>query len=243
MPDLAGWLVLIGAALLGSVVGGVAGFGAGILLLPLIAWTLGVRATAPVLTVTMLLGNLSRVWWSRHEIDGAVVRRFVLGAVPATALGATLYAGATATWLRVILGVFLIVAVPIRRVLLSRYFRVRLAHFPLVGAVFGFLSALVVSVGPVVTPFYLAYGLRRGAYIATEAVCALVMHLTRGAVFARYAVLTPDTVTVGLVLGSTMFAGSWAARRLLDRMSERVFLHVIEALLIGMGLQFLLIPG
>lgn len=243
MPELAGWLVLIGGALFGSVVGGIAGFGAGLVLLPLIAWALGVRATAPVLTVTMLLGNLSRVWWSRREVDGAVVRRFLLGAVPATAVGATLYAGVTSSRLRVILGVFLIVAVPVRRLLMSRYLTVRLAHFPVIGAAFGMLSGVVVSIGPVVTPFYLAYGLRRGAYIATEAVCALVMHLTRGVVFARYAMLTADTIAVGVVLGGTMFAGSWIGRQLLDRMSERAFLLIIEALLIGMGLQFLLLPG
>jgi uncharacterized membrane protein YfcA len=39
-----------------------------------------------------------------------------------------------------------------------------------------------------------------------------------------------------------MFAGSWIGRRLLDRMSDRVFLAVIEGLLVVMGLQFLLFP-
>jgi uncharacterized membrane protein YfcA len=242
LPDAATWLVLVGGAIAGSVIGGVAGFGAGVVLLPLLAATLGLRAAAPVLTVAMLLGNLSRVWWSRHEIDRAVVGRFLLGAVPATAIGALLYVGATSTGLRLVMGGFLLAAVPVRRALLSRYFTVRLAHFPVIGAAVGALSALVVTVGPVVTPFYLAYGLRRGAYIATEGVCAFAMHVTRGAVFARYSLLTAETIAIGLVLGTAMFAGSWVARRLLDRMSERVFLLVIEGLLILMGLQFLLIP-
>jgi len=48
VPDAAGWALLDGGALAGSLIGGVAGFGAGVLLLlPLIAWTLGVRAAAP----------------------------------------------------------------------------------------------------------------------------------------------------------------------------------------------------
>jgi uncharacterized membrane protein YfcA len=243
VPDPATWVILIGGALIGSVVGGVAGFGAGVILLPLIAWTLGVRAVAPVLTVTMLLGNLARIWWSRGEIDRGVAGRFLAGAVPAVAAGAVFYAGAPAGSLRWIMGLFLIAAVPLRRLLLSRNFPVRRAHFPAIGGVFGLLSAVVVTIGPVVTPFYLAYGLRRGAYIGTEAVCALVMHLTRGAVFTRYAVLTADTIAIGVVLGTAMFAGSWLGRRLLERMTDRLFLLVIEGLLVGMGLQFLLIPG
>ncbi len=243
MPDPIRWTILIVTALIGSTVGGLAGFGAGVMLLPVVAWTMGLRAAVPILTVTMLLGNLSRVWWSRQEVDRRVAARFLSGAVPATAVGAILYAGARVEWLSVIVGAFLISAVPLRRLLARGFVRMRLQQFPLLGVATGFLSALVATTGPVVTPFFLAYGLRRGVYIGTEAVCALGMHLTRGIVFARYALLTWDTVLVGLVLGSTMFAGSWAGRRLIDRISERAFLVVIEALLIAMGLKFLLLPG
>ncbi|MBI2204043.1 MAG: sulfite exporter TauE/SafE family protein [Candidatus Rokubacteria bacterium] len=242
MPDTFGWLVLLGTALAASILGGVAGFGAGVVLLPVVAWTLGLRAAVPVLTVTMLVGNLSRLWWSRGEVDRAASVRFLAGAVPATALGAVLYAGTPTTALSLVIGAFLLASVPLRRFLFTPIVQVRLRHFPIIGAVFGFLSSLVVATGPVVTPFFLAYGLRRGAYIATEAVCAFGMHLTRGVVLTRYALLTWDTIAIGCVLGGTMFAGSWLGRRLLDRMSDRVFLHVIEALLIVMGLHFLLYP-
>src|SRR5437870_5526484 len=242
MPDPLGWAVLIVGALVASVVGGVAGFGAGIVMLPLVSWALGVRSAVPVLTVTMLIGNLSRIWWSRGDIDRAVVVRFALGAVPATALGTVLYAGVPAEWLGRFVGVFLISAVPLRRVLATDLFRMRLRHFPLLGAFIGLLSALVVTTGPLNTPFFLAYGLRRSAFVGTEAVCAMAMHLARGAALARYALLTWDTVVVGTVLGGTMFAGAWLGRRMLDHMSDRVFLGILEALLVAMGLQSLLFP-
>jgi hypothetical protein len=242
MPDPLTWGVLIGTALVASTVGGVAGFGAGVILLPVAAWTLGIRVAVPVLTVTMLLGNVSRLWWSRGEIDRRVALRYLAGAVPATALGTLLFVGASSESLGRVIGAFLLASVPLRRLLQRGHWRVRLAHFPLVGAAFGLLSAVVVTTGPAVTPFFLAYGLRRGAYIATESVCAFAMHVTRGAGFARYRLLTWEVVVVGLVLGATMFAGAWLGRRLLDHMSDRVFLVVIEALLVLMGLQFLLVP-
>ena len=239
VPDPSALAVLVATAFVASIVAGVAGFGAGVILLPIVALTVGVRAAAPVLTVTMLLGNTGRIWWSRHELDAAVAWRYLAGAVPATFLGVVLYAGATGHSLGRVIGVFLLTSVPLRRLLLSTRVRVRLAHFPVLGGVFGILSALVVTTGPLTTPFFLAYGLRRGSFVATEAVCALGMHVTRGVAFARYALLGWDTVALGCVLGATMFAGSWIGRHLLERMNDRVFLLILECLLVVMGLQFL----
>lgn len=240
VPDLVGLAVLMGTALVASLIAGVAGFGAGIILLPVLAWTVGVRAAAPVLTVTMLIGNLSRLWWSRHELDGRAAGRYLLGAVPTTLLGVIIYAGTSSEWLGRFIGVFLIAAIPLRRVLLWGHVRVRLVHMPFLGAVFGLLSSIVVTTGPITAPFFLAYGLRRGSFIATEAVCAIGMNITRSIAFARYALLGWDTVALGCILGSTMFAGAWAGRRILDRMSDRIFLLILEALTLFAGLHLML---
>ena len=156
--------------------------------------------------------------------------------------GTLLFVGASSESLNRVIGGFLLASVPLRRVLAMGHWRVRLAHFPVIGLVFGVLSSTVVAIGAALTPFYLAYGLRRGAYIATESVCAFAMHVTRGATLARYRMITWEVIVIGGVLGLVMFLGSWIGRRLLDRMSDRVFLAVIEGLLVLMGLQFLLSP-
>ncbi len=242
MPDALGWVALGLGAIVASVIGGVAGFGTGVIMIPLIAWTLGVKATVPVLTVAMFLGNGARVWFSRREIEGRVVAAFLVGAVPTSVAGAMLYSRIDSQSISRILGTFLLVAVPLRRLLTGRGVRVRLRHFPLIGTVFGFLSSLVGSVGPIMSPFFLGYGLRKGAYIATDALCTVGTYFTRGFVFRRYDLMTGSTVAVGLLLGIIMILGAWVGRRLLDRMSERAFLRLIEALLVVFGLQFLLWP-
>src|SRR6185295_6316118 len=101
--------------------------------------------------------------------------------------------------------------VPLRRFLSSGRLHVRAAHFPVIGAAIGLLSALVVTTGPVVTPFFLAYGLRRGAFIATEALCAGPRHATRGLVFARYKMISAEIPMIGLVLGSRCSPGPGSA--------------------------------
>ena len=118
----------------------------------------------------------------------------------------------------------------------------RLRYFPALGTFIGLLSAMVVTTGPLNTPFFLAYWpasqrLRgdRGRVLDGHAPGA------RGDL-ARYALLTRETVIVGLVLGGTMFCGHLGGRRLLDRMSDRVFLGIIEVMLVVMGLHSLLFP-
>jgi uncharacterized membrane protein YfcA len=50
-------------------------------------------------------------------------------------------------------------------------------------------------------------------------------------------------VLVGLYTGVIMIGGAWIGRRLLDRLSERAFLRLVEALLVACGLQMLLWPA
>jgi hypothetical protein len=59
--------------------------------------------------------------------------------VPLAILGSVLYAGARVEWLSRLMGVVLLCAVPLRRSLERGPLRMRLAHFPLLGAVTGFL--------------------------------------------------------------------------------------------------------
>lgn len=243
MPDPTGWVTLALAAIVGSTIGGVAGFGTGVIMIPAIVWVVGVKSTVPVLTVCMLLGNSARVWFSRDEIEWRVVSAFLLGAVPMTIVGATLYTHIEGRWLSRMMGAFMILAVPLGRGLAGAGVAVRLRHFPLVGAFFGFLSALVGSVGPIMTPFFLSHGLRKGRYLSTDALCTVGTYITRAIIFRRNELLTGPLITIGLYIGVVMIGGAWLGRRLVDRMSEKTFLRILEGLLVFFGLRLLLWPS
>jgi uncharacterized protein len=243
MHGAAGWLVLGAVAVVASTVGGVAGFGTGVIMIPAIAWSVGVKATIPVLTVCMLVGNSARVWFSRREIEWRVVAAFLLGAVPTSIIGAVLYSRIESESISRILGAFMILSVPLRRWLAQSGLIVRLRHFPLIGAAFGCVSALVGAVGPLVTPFFLSYGLRRGRYLATSALCTVGAFIARAVMFRRANLLPGPLVLTGLYIGVVMIGGAWLGRRLIDRMSEKIFLRIIEVLLVIFGLHFLLWPS
>lgn len=240
MNDPGSIAVVIGGALLASTLAAVAGFGGAAVLLPILVWAFGVREAIPILTVVQLVGNLSRVWFNRRELDLPVVGWFAIGAVPASLIGAAVFAQAPAPFLHRLLGVFLLLTVAYRHTALGRRSRVGLRGFTAIGLVFGFLSAILGSVGPLMAPFFLAYGLVKGAYIGTEALATTVMHTVKLIGYGGYALITPTTLTAGGAIGVVMILGSYLGKRLLDRLPERLFPVLIEAVLIVAGAQFLI---
>lgn len=226
------------AALLASTLAAVAGFGGAAVLLPAIVVVFGIREAIPILTVAQLIGNTSRVWFNRRELDWRVVGWFALGAVPFALLGGFLFAKAPLVALTRLLGAFLLLVV------VWRHIRPKPKSFPVasfagIGAGASFLSALLGSVGPIMAPFFLAYGLVKGAYIGTEALSTVVMHIVKLIAYRQTAVLTLSGALIGLGLGPVMILGSFLGKRILDRLPEKVFVAIIEGVLIVAGLLFL----
>ena len=92
--------------------------------------------------------------------------------------------------------------------------------------------------GPFAAPFFLAYGLLKSAYIGTEAMATVVMHVTKLTVDGGYALLDLPSVLTGAAIGAVMLLGSYAGKRILSSVPERVFPYLIEAVLLVAGMLF-----
>ena len=227
-------------AFVASTLAAVTGFGGAAVLLPVLVAVFGVRDAIPILTVAQLIGNGSRVWFNRRELDWAVVGWFALGGVPLAFVGGLLFAKAPLSALTRILGAFLIAVVIWRHVRPGLPRRPPVRSFALIGAGASLLSALLGSVGPLMAPFFLAYGLLKGAYIGTEALATVLMHVVKLAAYEQGAVLSAPAILVGLSLGPIMIGGSYVGKRVVDRLPEHMFVLLIEATMTAAGLLFLL---
>ena len=232
--------MLGGIALLSAFVGSVAGSGGSTLLLPVLVLYFGILDAVPVITIANLAANLSRVAIYRREIVFPVVGWFVLGTVPPAVLGTYLFTITPPDVLTRLLGGLLISLVIWRR-LRPRppAWRSPVWFLPL-GAVIGFLQGILGSVGPLMAPFFLAFGLLKGAYIGTDALATVAMQSTKLAVFGVSDWIVPHILTAGLVLVPFMVAGTLLGKRLLDRISGETFARIVEIMLVLAGLNFLI---
>jgi uncharacterized protein len=221
------------------VLSAVAGFGGGVLLLPVFTALFGLRVAVPMLTLTQLSSNGSRVWLNRRELRRPLIGWFALGAIPCAVAGGLLLAHAPLSPLKRLLGAFLI-AVVIWRRLGREPGKPAVPAFAAVGAASGLGSALLGSVGPLTAPFFLALGLTRGAYIGTEAASALTMHLTKIATYGAGELLTAQVLLFGIALTPATLLGAWTGKKIVGRISDRIFVLLVEIGLVAAGVLFLL---
>lgn len=233
------WLLIVLLGIVAGTVGGVVGFGSSVLLMPVLVAAYGPKGAVPIMALAALMANLSRVavWW--REVDWKVNAAYCATAVPAAALGARALVNLDGRLAEGALGLFLIGVIPARRWLAARGVTIGLRGMAVVGACIGFLTGLVATTGPINTPFFLAYGLVKGAYVSTEAVGAAAVSMTKAVVFQRFGALPIEVVVRGLAVGSSLMLGSWLSKRIVLSVDPAQFRLLLDGMMLIAGLAML----
>ena len=226
-------------ALLAGTLSGVIGTGSSMLLMPVLVLAFGPQQAVPVMAIAAVLGNLGRAlaWW--HSVDWRACAVYAASAIPAAAVGVRTLLVLPAGLVEALLGLFFLAMIPARRRLARRQARLSLWQLALIGVPVGFLTAIVVSTGPLSVPLFVMYGLERGALLATEAASSLAIYGTKVAAFQAFSALSLATALRGLVVGAALMAGSFVARGIVRRMPPAHFSGLIDGLMAVSGLSLL----
>jgi uncharacterized protein len=232
-------LFVLGVGLAAGTISGIVGFGSSIMLMPVLVIVFGPLHAVPIMAIAAILANLSRVliWW--REVDWRAVAAYSITGVPAAALGARTLLVLPPRLIECALGIFFLLMIPARRGLAASGFRLRPPHLLALGAVIGFLTGIVATTGPITAPIFLAYGLVKGAFIATEAAASLAVYLSKTAVFRHFGALPLPVITRGLITGASLMVGAWIAKRFVLRLHPDRFRLLMDALMLISGLTML----
>jgi uncharacterized membrane protein YfcA len=230
---------VLAVGLVAGTLSGIVGFGASIMLMPVLVIKYGPLAAVPIMAVASIMANLSRVmvWW--RQVDWRACAAYSATGIPAAALGARTLLVLPPRVVEIALGAFFIAMIPVRRWLAARRLALRLWHLALAGLVIGFLTGIVVTTGPISVPIFLAYGLVKGAFLATEAAGSLGIYLAKSAVFRSFGALPWEAIVRGLTIGASLMAGSYLAKRFVLRMPAERFRLLMDALMLASGLAML----
>lgn len=236
------WQVALVCAgtLLTSTIGALSGFGGMLLMSVVLVPMIGVKALLPVVTVGSLLMNGSRAWVYRRDIQGRVVLRVLLPALPTAALGATLYTVLPSEELLLVLGLFLIASGPLRRWLDRKRIKVTDRSLTVLSAFWGALRGSLPGTGSLIMPVLIAYGLRATVLLGTDAVISLSCGIVISALFSKYALLDANLFALGILIGVFTIPGAYTARWLVTRMDVRLHTAIVEGAIALSGAYFVI---
>jgi uncharacterized protein len=225
--------------LIAGTLSGIVGFGSSIMLMPVLVITYGPLQAVPIMAVAAIMANLSRilVWW--RQVDWRAVAAYSITGAPAAAAGARTLLILPPHLVEAALGAFFLLMIPVRRWLAAQDVTVKLWHLALIGLIVGYLTGIVVTTGPITAPIFLAYGLVKGAFLATEAAGSLAVYLSKATVFRTYGALPTAAIVKGLAIGSSLMAGSFVAKRFVLKLEPAQFRLLMDALMFVSGAAML----
>ena len=240
MPRTLDFLFVLAVGLVAGTLSGIVGFGSSIMLMPVLVIAFGPLQAVPIMAIAAIMANLSRilVWW--REVQWRTCAAYSATAMPFAALGAATLLVLPTRVIELALGVFFIAMIFVRRWMADREIRLKRAHLALIGVPVGYLTGIVVSTGPLTAPVFLAAGLVKGAFLSTEAAASLAVYAAKIAVFRSFGALPVEIVSKGLIVGSTLMAGAFIAKRFVMKMEPERFRLLMDGLMLVSGASLLI---
>jgi len=231
--------LILAIGLVAGTLSGIVGFGSSIMLMPVLVIVFGPLQAVPIMAIAAIMANLSRVavWW--REVDWRTCGAYSVTAMPAAALGAATLLVLPTRVIEAALGVFFIAMIGVRRWMAAHDLKLGRGHLALLGIPIGYLTGIVVSTGPLTAPIFLAAGLVKGAFLSTEAAASLAVYLVKAVVFRNFGALPWEIALKGLIVGSTLMAGAFIAKRFVLKMDASRFRLLMDGLMLLSGLTLL----
>lgn len=226
-------------AFLGAILGGISGFGAGLIVTPFLLPVVGVKGVVPVMSVAMMFGNLSRLWVYRERVDRKVILKILIPSVPGVVLGTLLYDLLPQRPLAAFIGAFLLVSIPLRRWLARKQVTPTPGAVVGVSGAFGLVSGALPGGGVVLMPLLLGLGLSGGALVGSDAVIGVAVNVIKVFMFGTLDLMNADLLLAGFLVGLCMIPGAYGARWLIDRLNMRVHTVLIELMVMFSGISFI----
>lgn len=231
-------LVLIGAFIV-FILSTLTGGGASLLLMPLVALVVGVKAVAPVMAVSIGMSSTSKVLLFWKYIDWKLFAWLFPSTIVGSILGASLFASMSSDYLQLLIGLLLVSTIFQFKQKKKPRFKVKAWHFAPMGLVVAFLSGLIGGVGPLMNSAYLNYGISKESLLGTRSANAILLHSTKIVSYAYYGYMTGEVLKYGILIGVTSMVAVYFGKLILAKISDNFFRQIVVASMVLSGVLML----
>lgn len=228
-------LAAFGTALFHSV----AGFAGALLLSVCLAPLIGIREVVPVVAFAMIISNINRIFLFREAIDWKAYRAIMITGLPGIIVGAIVYLYLPVKAIAIVMGCFLLISVPLRRVFKKRNYKVGYRGLSAVGIVYGLISGTVFGGGMILGPFFLGAGIVGQSLVGIVAALGLTLNIAKSIVFGAGNLLDSELLSLGFLVGVCTIPGGMLGKWIVKNTDIEVHTVIVEALMVAGGCYFL----
>jgi uncharacterized membrane protein YfcA len=220
----------------------VAGFGIGSLLTPAIAASTGTKLAVAAVSIPHAIGTSIRFWRFRKSVDWKIVRSFGVTSAAGGMTGALLNTYSTGRALEIVFGALLILAGASQVTGFARRWQLRGSLAWIGGALSGFFGGLVGNQGGIRTAAMLGFEVDKRRFVATTTAVALLIDGARVPIYlaAEWNALARLWPVIAIAAVAVAI-GTLFGEKLLARVPEARFRIVVGALLLLLGMSFLIV--
>jgi len=217
----------------------VAGFAGALLLSVCLAPLIGVRAVVPVVSLAMIISNSNRILLFRNQIDWKAYRAIMITGLPGIIVGAVIYLYLPIKAIAIVMGCFLLISIPLRRVFKKRNYNVGYRGLSIVAIVYGVISGTVFGGGMILGPFLLGAGIVGQGLVGIVAALGLTLNITKTLVFGVGSLLDREMISLGIVVGLCTIPGGMLGKWIVKNTDIEVHTVIVEVLMFAGGCYFL----
>lgn len=217
----------------------VAGFAGALLLSVLLAPLIGIRAVVPVVAFAMIISNINRIFLFRDAIDWKAYRAIMVTGLPGIIAGAIVYLYLPVKAIAIVMGCFLLISIPLRRVFKKRNYKVGYRGLSAVGVVYGLISGTVFGGGMILGPFFLGAGIVGQSLVGVVAALGLTLNITKSIVFGAGSLLDQELISLGVLVGVCTIPGGVLGKWIVKNTDIEVHTVIVETLMFAGGCYFL----
>lgn len=230
-------LVAFGA----QVLGGIAGYGTGLIMPLILVPLIGAEAVVPVIALASIITNPTRLITFWNDLDRRKAVIVTLAAIPTVMLGAFAFSLLTGRQAQIFIGAMLVCLVPLRHMMAALRFRLSDRGLGISALGYGLVMGGTSGSGVMLLSMLMAAGLSSKAVIATDAAVSTILGLFKTGVFIGAGSLPPSLWAVAILIGVMATPGALVAKWLATRISARSHNLIFDAAIVTGGLV-LLVP-
>ncbi len=226
-------------AFISEVIGTIAGFGSSTIFLPLSLFFVDFKTALILVAFFHIFGNLGRITFFKHGLNKKLILIFGVPSVILTIVGALLVNYIPQNLLKLVLGIFLLIFSISSIVKPDFKFRSSNKNAVIGGALSGFLAGLIGTGGALRGAFLTAFNLEKNVYIATAAVIALVVDITRIPIYFGNGFLEPQFYLYIPLLFIIAIAGSYTGKKIVNKIPQSSFRKFVLTVIAIISLKFI----